>query len=86
MGELAAETSGGGVRLFAAPAAQPRARRGTDVVLLVVALVGLGIAILAYPPSSFERSLQRFLASIPGWLEPLWGFFAMVWLQRHRYL
>ena len=70
-----------GIRLFAAPADQPRARRGTDVVLLLAALLGLGIAIIAYPPSAFERSLQRFLASIPGWLDPVWGSFSdLTWL------
>lgn len=70
-----------GARLFAAPADQSRARRGTDVVLLLSSLVGLVLAILAYPPSSFERSLQRFLATIPSWLDPVWGFFSdLPWL------
>ena len=70
-----------GIKLFAAPANQPRARRGSDVLLLLAAVLGLGIAILAYPPSSFERSLQRFLASIPGWLDPVWQFFTdLPWL------
>jgi uncharacterized membrane protein YbhN (UPF0104 family) len=51
------------------------------VVLLVVGLIGVGIAVLAYPPSAFERSLQRLLASIPAWLDPVWGFFTdCVWL------
>jgi uncharacterized membrane protein YbhN (UPF0104 family) len=63
-----------GLKVFAAPPGQPRARRATDVVLLVPALLGLALAIAAYPPSSFERSLERFLASVPSWLDPLWGF------------
>jgi len=52
-------TSAQGLRLrfFAAPRGQPRARRGTDVVVLVSALLGLGLAIAAYPPSALERSL-----------------------------
>jgi uncharacterized membrane protein YbhN (UPF0104 family) len=63
-----------GLRMFAAPAGQPRARRGTDVVLLAASLLGVGMAILAYPPSAFERALERLLASIPHFLGPLWGF------------
>jgi uncharacterized protein (TIRG00374 family) len=60
--------------LFAAPAGQPRARRGTDIVLLAGSLLGLGLAVVAYPPSGFERALVRLLASIPHWLGPVWGF------------
>jgi len=70
-----------GIRFFAAPAAQPRARRGTDVVLLVPALVGLALAIAAYPPSALEQSLESFLAVLPGWLDPVWGFLSdLLWL------
>jgi uncharacterized membrane protein YbhN (UPF0104 family) len=69
------------MRFFAAPREQPRARRGTDVVLLVLALVGLGLAIAAYPPSALERSFETFLAALPGWLDPVWGFLAdVLWL------
>ena len=63
-----------GFRFFAAPAGQPRSRRGTDVVLLVPAVLGLALSIAAYPPSSLERSLESFLASLPAWLDPVWGF------------
>jgi uncharacterized membrane protein YbhN (UPF0104 family) len=70
-----------GMRFFAAPRGQPRARRGTDVVLLVLALSGLALAIAAYPPSSLERSLEAFLAALPGWLDPVWGFLSdLLWL------
>ena len=70
-----------GFRFFAAPAGQPRARRGTDVVLLVPAVVVLALAIAAYPPSSLEQSLESFLASLPGWLDPVWGFLSdLLWL------
>ena len=121
-------TSAQGLRLrfFAAPRGQPRARRGTDVVVLVSAL-GLGLAIAAYPPSALERSLEAFLATLPNWVDegaaslptcsgwglpsppparaehetvaavllyristfyvpPAWGFPALLWLQRNRYL
>src|SRR5580765_7883758 len=70
-----------GIKFFAAPAGQPRARRGTDVVLLVPALLGLALAIAAYPPSSLEQSFEAFLAALPGWLDPVWGFLAdLLWL------
>lgn len=79
--DSASTTASRGFRFFAAPPGQPRARRGTDVVLLFTALTGVGITVVAYPPSSFERSLQRFLASIPGWLDPVWEFLAdLAWL------
>jgi glycosyltransferase 2 family protein len=65
-----------GIRLFAAPSSQPRARRGTDLLLLAVSLALLAPAIVAYPPGSFERSLQRFVASLPDWIDPASGFFA----------
>ena len=68
-----------GLRLAARRAeAAPRA---TDLVLLVIALVGLAAAVIAYPPSGFEVALQRFLASVPGWLDPVWGFLSdLTWL------
>jgi uncharacterized membrane protein YbhN (UPF0104 family) len=70
-----------GFRFFAAPPGQPRARRGTDIVLLVPAVLVLVLAIAAYPPSSLERSLETFLATLPGWLVPVWGFLAdLLWL------
>ena len=62
------------VRLYASPPGQPRFRRATDVLGLVPALLGLAVLVAAYPPSAFERSLERFLASFPGWLDPVWGF------------
>jgi hypothetical protein len=70
-----------GLRFFAAPQGQPRARRGTDVLLLVPSLLGLAGVVAAYPPGRFESSLARFLAAIPGWLDPVWGFLAdSLWL------
>lgn len=63
-----------GLRVYASPAGQPRFRRATDVLMLVPALAALVFLVAAYPPSAFERSLQRFLASFPGWLTPVWGF------------
>jgi len=63
-----------GVRVYASPPGEPRFRRATDVLLLVPALLGLAVLIIAYPPSALERSLQTFLASFPDWLAPVWGF------------
>ncbi len=68
-------------RVFAAPPNQPRTRRATDVLLLVVGLLGLWLLVAAYPPSQFESSFESFLASTPGWLDPVWGFFYdLLWL------
>ena len=79
--DAAAEVLRRGIRPFAAPAGQARTRRATDLVVLVPALVGLTIAIAAYPPSSLELSLVRFLAAIPSWLDPMWAFVAdLIWL------
>src|SRR5262245_40772143 len=70
-----------GVRFYSAPPGQPRSRRAADVVLLVLALIGLGLLIAAYPPAGFESSLESFLASFPGWLDPVWGIlYDLVWL------
>src|SRR5207247_3412595 len=70
-----------GVRFYSAAPGQPRSRRAADVVLLVLALIGLGLLIAAYPPAGFESSQESFLASFPGWLDPVWGIlYDLVWL------
>jgi glycosyltransferase 2 family protein len=67
--------------VYSSPPGQPRSRHASDVVLLVSALVGLVLLIVAYPPSNFEQSLVDFLASVPGWLDPVWGFlYDLLWL------
>jgi len=39
------------------------------------------LAIAAYPPSPLERSFVAVLACLPGWLDPVWRFFAdLLWL------
>jgi uncharacterized membrane protein YbhN (UPF0104 family) len=68
------ERSGLGLRVFSAPAGQPRFRRATDVLMLVPSAVALALLVVAYPPSGFERRLDSFLATVPGWLDPAWGF------------
>ena len=81
-GVSARRRSGLRLRFFAAPRGQPRARRGTDVVAARAgAASGSALAIAAYPPSALERSLEAFLAALPGWLDPVWGFLAdLLWL------
>jgi uncharacterized membrane protein YbhN (UPF0104 family) len=63
-----------GLRVFSATVEQPRFRRATDALMLVPALVGLALLIVAYPPSVFERSLDSFFGAVPHWLDPVWGF------------
>src|SRR5215831_13235165 len=55
-----------GLRFFAAPADEPRARRATDILLLVPTLIGLAILIALQPPGPVETSLISFLASFPA--------------------
>ena len=67
--------------MFAAPVDQARVRRGTDVVLLVPALLVLWLAIASYPPRRLERAFERLLDALPGWLEPVWELLAStLWL------
>ncbi len=61
------------VRFYRSPAGQLRARRATDVLVLVPALAGLVALIILQPGGEFERSLDAFLASFPDWLGSLWG-------------
>jgi glycosyltransferase 2 family protein len=72
-----AATGGGDrqFRLYSSPAGGPRARRATDVLLLVGALIGLALLIALYPPGDLEKPLESFLANLPGWLDPVFGFF-----------
>jgi uncharacterized protein (TIRG00374 family) len=61
------------LRLFAVGAAQPTVRRATDVMLLVPALLALAALIASQPSSGIEESLKDLIASLPGWLDGLWG-------------
>src|SRR5215475_13875693 len=60
------------IRIFSAPAKEPRFRRATDVVLLVPAFVALAILIATYPPGPFGRTLAAFLDAVPGFTQPVW--------------
>jgi uncharacterized membrane protein YbhN (UPF0104 family) len=66
-----------GPRLFAAPADEPRARRATDVLLLVGAVTWLVLASIAAEPSpGFTRAVQRLLAALPNFLSGFWQLLA----------
>jgi len=68
-------------RIYSAPRGQPRARRATDVLLLVGGIVGLVLLTSAYPPSAFEGSFEEFLKNKPGWLDPVWDvLYDLLWL------
>jgi uncharacterized protein (TIRG00374 family) len=63
-----------GPRIFSASAGHDRFRRATDVLALIPALAGIALLVVAYPPSVFEKSLDRFFGAVPGWLDPAWRF------------
>ena len=54
-------------------AAEPTVRRATDVMLLVPSLLVLVVLIVAQPASGIEQALIDLIASLPGWLDALWG-------------
>lgn len=65
-----------GVRLFAAPREEPRARRASDVILLVLTLVTLVVVgMVAEPPSGFEQAVVDLVNAIPDALDGLWQLF-----------
>jgi uncharacterized membrane protein YbhN (UPF0104 family) len=61
------------LRFYNSPRGAPTARRATDGLLLVLALIPLAILVAAYPPGHIERSLSRLLATLSGWPDPIWG-------------
>ena len=62
-----------GIRLFAGPVDDPRARRASDAIELVLSAFFLAIlAVISIPPTTIERALITFLASFPDFLDGLW--------------
>jgi glycosyltransferase 2 family protein len=67
-----------GVQLFASGSDEQRARRPTDVALLVVGSIVLVLAgVLSQIAQSFERNLAELLADLPGLFDLVWWLF--VW-------
>jgi glycosyltransferase 2 family protein len=59
--------------LLAGQADQPRARRATDVILLLCSLAGLAfLGAVANPQPGTERSFTSFVGSLPSGLDGLW--------------
>jgi uncharacterized membrane protein YbhN (UPF0104 family) len=70
---------GGGLQLFASAQAETRARRPTDIALVIVSATVVAIcAALDEVATTFETELIDLVASLPHLLEPLWrlGFWA----------
>jgi uncharacterized protein (TIRG00374 family) len=62
-----------GFRVFASPVDEPRARRATDVVLVITSTIGLGVLCwIAAPPSSFEQALIDFIDAFPTFIDGVW--------------
>jgi glycosyltransferase 2 family protein len=61
-------------RFYSSPRGGATSRRATDVVILAAALAGLALFVAAYPPGQLEGAFASFLASVPGWLDPVWDF------------
>src|SRR5437763_8413858 len=61
-----------GIRVFSSGTDAPRARRPTDVVLLVLAAAGIVLCVAFAPgPTSVDRTLARLVSEVPG----LFGWF-----------
>ena len=66
-----------GLRLFTGDGDQPRARRATDVILLVVSFVGIVlVGLVAIPEPGISRAVTAFFASLPTALIGMWQLFA----------
>jgi len=72
-GEAGRQPSGSRTFLFTAEADQPRARRATDVILLLGSAIVLGlIRAMAVPQPGVQRAFESFVRSIPSALDGLW--------------
>ncbi len=66
-----------GPRLFASPADEPRARRASDIVVLVASLFGLFVLMeIEAPLPGFVRSLVGLIDDLPDVLDTLWQLLA----------
>jgi uncharacterized protein (TIRG00374 family) len=64
-------------RLYASERHRPRARRATDVLLLILAAAGVTLFVsTSQPPSAFEVALQDLARSLPSLLTVVWQVLA----------
>src|SRR4051794_17584852 len=71
------------LRLYSSTRHRPRARRATDVLLLVSAALGIAALVAsAEPPTQFERALIDLANSLPTFLDVVWDVLAgalLIW-------
>lgn len=66
-----------GLRLFASVGEQPRARRATDVILLLSSALGVTlVGLIAVPEPGFSRAVTTFLAALPDVFDGMWQVLA----------
>jgi uncharacterized membrane protein YbhN (UPF0104 family) len=66
-----------GARLFTNVGDQPRARRATDVLLLMTSLIGIVmIGLVAVPEPGYSRAITDFMAALPDALIGMWQLLA----------
>ncbi|MGZ4786312.1 MAG: lysylphosphatidylglycerol synthase domain-containing protein [Acidimicrobiales bacterium] len=60
-------------RLFSSGVDEPRARRATDIILVIAAAVALGLlSLVAVPQAGYERALTTLARAVPGVFDSLW--------------
>ena len=65
------------LRLYSSTRSGPRARRATDVLLIILASGGIaGLVTAAEPPSAFEQALVDLAHSLPSFLDVVWEVLA----------
>lgn len=62
------------IQFYASPPGETRSRRATDVVTLGLAFAALAVLVVAYHPSELLSAVDALVASLPGWLGPIWLF------------
>ncbi|WP_426571025.1 flippase-like domain-containing protein [Aquihabitans sp. McL0605] len=71
------------LRLYSSVRHRPRARRATDVLLLVSAALGIAALVSsAEPPTQFEQALIDLANSLPSFLDVVWDVLAgalLIW-------
>jgi len=61
------------VRIFSSASDAPKARRPTDVLLLIVSVIGvLGLALFAPGPTAIDRTVSELIQELPGLVGWFW--------------